>query len=270
MRSDFDGEIRKDSAPVQDTDTTEYHIRELTAALAAEVPDGFTARVMGEIRAERRRIALRHRILRYGSAVVAALIIVPVAAIMVPAMIRGENKADALPSVQDALVYEAVVEGSDNILYNSDPAAGDSRSTDVPTNGTVNEIDSSAKSAPVEETEEVLCTTTYAAPEHMSRPTDSSPATLGTTADTLAADTKYTLNVLTEPTAITALRAVIGKEKMNAYLSKSDTIDGDTAQAIIRTYGVTREAFLAAAADLNLSFTQDELSELFETPLTEE
>ena len=76
MKSNFDAELQNNSAPVNEYDITDARIRELTAALAADVPAGFTSRVMGEIRAQRRRAAFRHRILRFGSAAVAALVLI--------------------------------------------------------------------------------------------------------------------------------------------------------------------------------------------------
>ena len=107
-----------------------------------------------------------------------------------------------------------------------------------------------------------------AAPEHMSRE-DNAPAAAATSADTFAADTKFTMNAQTEPAAVTVLRAVIGTERLDNWLLKAN-YDGDAAQAIIRHFDVQREDFLAAAADLNLEFTQHELNDLFGTPLTEE
>jgi hypothetical protein len=62
---------------------------------------------------------------------------------------------------------------------------------------------------------------------------------------------------------------VIGTERLDSWLAK-EAPDGDAAHAIIRTFDVQREDFLAAAADLNLEFTQHELNDLFGTPLTNE
>lgn len=269
MKSNFDAELRNDSATVNDTDITDAHIRELTAALAADVPSDFTARVMGEIRAERRRAAFRHRLLRYGSAVVAALVIVPVAAIMVPAMIRGEKNADASPSVQDFVLYDTVDEKSGSVLHSKIPSPEDNGDGDTPDNGIMTTSDPGAGETSAPEAEAVTPTAPSAAPDHMSHPTED-PAEIGTSADTFAADTKYTVNVYSEPPAITVLRSVIGTKKMDDWLAKEEISNEDAAKTIIRTYEVQREDFLTAAAALHLSFTQDELNELFDTPLTNE
>ena len=266
MKSNFDAELQNNSAPVNEYDTTDARIRELTAALAADVPAGFTSRVMGEIRAQRRRAAFRHRILRFGSAAVAALVIIPMAAIMVPAMIRSEKNLDAIPGMQDSVLYDTVDEQPGDVLYRN-PTVGDADNADASANGIMT-TSASAEEAPVPETEAVPPTEPAAAPDHMSRE-DENPAGMGSSPETFAADTKYTMNVQTEPAAITVLRAVIGTERLDNWLLKAN-YDGDAAQAIIRHFDVQREDFLTAAADLNLEFTQQELNDLFGTPLTED
>ena len=264
MKSNFDAELQNNSAPVNEYDITDARIRELTAALAADVPAGFTSRVMGEIRAQRRRAAFRHRILRFGSAAVAALVIIPMAAIMVPAMIRSEKNLDAIPGMQDSALYDTVDEQPGDVLYRN-PTVGDADNGDVPAYGLTTTA-APAEEAP--EAEAVPPTEPAAAPDHMSRE-DNAPAAAATSADTFAADTKFTMNAQTEPAAVTVLRAVIGTERLDNWLLKAN-YDGDAAQAIIRHFDVQREDFLAAAADLNLEFTQHELNDLFGTPLTEE
>lgn len=266
MKSNFDAELQNNSAPVNEYDITDARIRELTAALAADVPAGFTSRVMGEIRAQRRRAAFRHRILRFGSAAVAALVIIPMAAIMVPAMIRSEKNLEAVPGMQDSALYDAVDEQSGDVLYKN-PTVGDADSADASANGIMT-TSASAEEAPVPETESVPFSEPAAAPDHMSRENEN-PAGMDSSPETFAADTKYTMNVQTEPAAITVLRAVIGTERLDNWLAK-EAPDGAAVQAILRHFNVQREDFLAAAADLNLSFTQDELNELFYTPLTNE
>ena len=52
MRSNIDAELRSDSARLIKTEITDEHLRELTSALAADVPADFTKRVMEEIRKE--------------------------------------------------------------------------------------------------------------------------------------------------------------------------------------------------------------------------
>lgn len=266
MKSNFDAELQNNSAPVNETDITDAHIRELTAALAADVPAGFTARVMDNIRAERRRGAFRHRLLRYGSAAVAALVIIPMTAIMVPAMIRAEKNVDAAPSTKDTALYDAVEEKSGDILYKT-PSVDTTDNADAPAYGIIT-TSAPAEEVPMPEAEAVPPSAPAAAPEHMSRE-DENPAAAATSADTFAADTKFTMNALAEPEAVTVLRAVIGTERLDNWLRKEE-IDNDAAQAIIRHFEVKREDFLAASADLNLTFTQDELNELFETQMTVE
>jgi hypothetical protein len=219
---------------------------------------------MGEIRAQRRRAAFRHRILRFGSAAVAALVIIPMAAIMVPAMIRSEKNLDAIPGMQDSVLYDTVDEQPGDVLYRN-PTVGDADNGDVPAYGLTTTA-APAEEAP--EAEAVPPSEHAAAPEHMSRE-DNAPAAAATSADTFAADTKFTMNAQTEPAAVTVLRAVIGTERLDNWLLKAN-YDGDAAQAIIRHFDVQREDFLAAAADLNLEFTQQELNDLFGTPLTED
>ena len=266
MKSNYDAELQNNSAPVNEYDTTDARIRELTAALAADVPTGFTSRVMGEIRAQRRRAAFRHRILRFGSAAVAALVIIPMAAIMVPAMIRSEKNLDAIPGMQDSALYDTVDEQPGDVLYKN-PTVGDADSADASTNGIMT-TSAPAEEAPAPEAEAVPPSEPAAAPDHMSRE-DENPAGMGSSPETFAADTKYTMNVQTEPAAVTVLRAVIGTERLDNWLLKAN-YDGDAAQAIIRHFDVQREDFLTAAADLNLEFTQHELNDLFGTPLTNE
>lgn len=266
MKSNFDAELQNNSAPVNEYDITDARIRELTAALAADVPAGFTSRVMGEIRAQRRRAAFRHRILRFGSAAVAALVIIPMAAIMVPAMIRSEKNLDAIPGMQDSVLYDTVDEQPGDVLYRN-PTVGDADSADASANGIMT-TSAPAEEAPVPETEFVPPSEPAAAPDHMSRE-DENPAGMGSSPETFAADTKYTMNVQTEPAAITVLRAVIGTERLDNWLAKEE-IEENAAKEIIRAFAVQREDFLTAAAALNLSFTQDELNELFYTPLTNE
>ena len=269
MKSNFDAELRNNSAPANETDITDAHIRELTAALAADVPAEFTARVMSEIRAERRRASFRHRLLRYGSAAVAALVIVPIAAIVVPAMIRGEKNADAIPPRrQDTVLYDVAGEEYGDVLYSKVPVPEDNGEGDAAASGTMTTSRSSDGDPSAPEAE-VEMTTPAAAPDHMGRPTED-PAGLSSTADSFAADTNYTVNVLAEAPAITVLRSVIGTKKLDNWLAKAEDIDENAARTIISTFEVQRDDFLAAAADLNLSFTQDELNELFGTPLTEE
>ena len=268
MKSNFDAELQNNSAPVNETDITDAHIRELTAALAADVPADFTARVMSEIRAERRRISFRHRLLRYGSAAVAALVIVPMAAIVVPAMIRGEQNTDAIPSRQDTVLYDVAGEGYGDVLFSKTPVPEDNGEGDDAAKGTMT-TSRSGDGDPSAPEAEVEMTTPAAAPDHMGRPTED-PAGLSSTADSFAADTKYTVNVLTEAPAITVLRSVIGTKKLDNWLAKAEDIDENASRTIISTFEVQKDDFLAAAADLNLSFTQDELNELFGTPLTEE
>ncbi|MBQ1975884.1 MAG: hypothetical protein II227_00435 [Clostridia bacterium] len=266
MKSNFDAELQNNSAPVNEYDTTDARIRELTAALAADVPAGFTSRVMGEIRAQRRRAAFRHRTLRFGSAAVAALVIIPMAAIMVPAMIRSEKNLDAIPGMQDSVLYDTVDEQPGDVLYRN-PTVGDADSADASANGIMT-TSAPAEEAPVPETESVPPSEPAAAPDHMSRENEN-PAGMGSSPETFAADTKYTMNVQTEPAAITVLRAVIGTERLDNWLAKEET-EENPAKEIIRAFAVQREDFLTAAAALNLSFTQDELNELFYTPLTNE
>ena len=266
MKSNFDAELQNNSAPVNEYDITDARIRELTAALAADVPAGFTSRVMGEIRAQRRRAAFRHRILRFGSAAVAALVIIPMAAIMVPTMIRSEKNLDAIPGMQDSVLYDTVDEQPGDVLYKN-PTVGDADSADASANGIMT-TSAPAEEAPVPETEAVPPTEPAAAPDHMSRENEN-PAGMGSSPETFAADTKYTMNVQTEPAAITVLRAVIGTERLDNWLAKEE-IEENAAKEIIRAFAVQREDFLTAAADLNLEFTQDELNDLFGTPLTNE
>lgn len=267
MKRNFDAELQNNSAPVNEYDTTDARIRELTAALAADVPAGFTSRVMGEIRAQRRRAAFRHRILRFGSAAVAALVIIPMAAIMVPAMIRSEKNLDAIPGMQDSVLYDTVDEQPGDVLYRNS-TVGDADSADASANGLMTTSDPGAGETPAPEAEAVTPTAPSAAPDHMSRE-DENPAGMGSSPETFAADTKYTMNVQTEPAAITVLRAVIGTERLDNWLAKEE-IEENAAKEIIRAFAVQREDFLTAAAALNLSFTQDELNELFYTPLTNE
>ena len=264
MNTNFDAELQNNSAPVNENDITDAHIRELTAALAADVPVGFTSRVMEEIRAQRRRAAFRHRLLRFGSAAVAALVIVPMAAIIVPTMIRQEKNVGEAPFARDSVLYDSIEENPGDALYEN-PSVGDADNGDVPAYGLTTTA-APAEEAP--EAEAVPPSEHAAAPEHMSRE-DNAPAAAATSADTFAADTKFTMNAQTEPAAVTALRAVIGTERLDNWLLKAN-YDGDAAQAIIRHFDVQREDFLAAATDLNLEFTQQELNDLFGTPLTED
>ena len=265
MRSNIDAELRSDSARLIKTEITDEHLRELTSALAADVPADFTKRVMEEIRKERRSIALRHRLLRYGSAAIAALVIVPMAAIVVPAMIRGERNTDGAPSAQDTAVYDMVQENVGDILYSKMPVPEDNVDADAAANGIMTTSEVAAEA----EAEAVPPSTPTAAPDHMSHPTENPAGMTGSTADTFAADTKYTVNVYLESPAITVLRSVIGTEKLDSWLAKEE-IEENAAKEIIRAFAVQREDFLTAAAALNLSFTQDELNELFYTPLTNE
>lgn len=261
MRSNIDAELRSDSARVIKTEITDEHLRELTAALAADVPADFTKRVMEEIRKERRSIALRHRLLRYGSAAIAALVIVPMAAIVVPAMIRGEIIGNEASPAKDAAVYEVAEDKTGDVLY-SGTLGREGEDYDG-----ANEIMTTSEISPEEI--EILSSPPTAAPDHMSHPTENPAGMTGSTADTFAADTKYTVNVYSESSAITVLRSVIGTEKLDSWLAKEE-IEENAAKEIIRAFNVQREDFIAAAADLNLSFTQDELNELFYTPLTNE
>ena len=266
MNTNFDAELKNNSAPVNENDITDAHIRELTAALAADVPVGFTSRVMEEIRAQRRRAAFRHRLLRFGSAAVAALVIVPMAAIIVPTMIRQEKNVGEAPFARDSVLYDSIAENPGDALYEN-PSVGDADSADASAHGIMT-TSAPAEEAPVPETESVPPSEPAAAPDHMSRE-DNAPAAAATSADTFAADTKFTMNAQTEPAAVTVLRAVIGTERLDNWLLKAN-YDGDAAQAIIRHFDVQREDFLTAAADLNLEFTQQELNDLFGTPLTED
>ena len=261
MRSNIDAELRSDSARVIKTEITDEHLRELTSALAADVPADFTKRVMEEIRKERRSIALRHRLLRYGSAAIAALVIVPMAAIVVPAMIRGGKIGNEASPAKDAAVYEVAEDKTGDVLY-SGTLGREGEDYDG-----ANEIMTTSEVPPEEI--EILSSSPAAAPDHMKRPVEETTE-VSTSADTFAADTKYTANVLTEAPAITVLRSVIGTDNLDIYRSEKNLSEEKLILAVIRTFNVQREDFIAAAADLNLSFTQDELSEMFDTPLTQE
>ena len=177
-----------------------------------------------------------------------------------------EKNLDAIPGMQDSVLYDTVDEQPGDVLYRN-PTVGDADNADASANGIMT-TSASAEEAPVPETEAVPPTEPAAAPDHMSRENEN-PAGMGSSPETFAADTKYTMNVQTEPAAITVLRAVIGTERLDNWLLKAN-YDGDAAQAIIRHFDVQREDFLAAAADLNLEFTQHELNDLFGTPLTED
>lgn len=69
----------------------EARVREAAASLCEDVPPDFSDGVMRLVRAERRRRDLRKKILRYGSAAAAALILIPCAVLIVPRLTRSER-----------------------------------------------------------------------------------------------------------------------------------------------------------------------------------
>lgn len=279
MKSNFDADLQQMSATETEPASADAHIRELTAALAVDVPADFTKNVMDAIRAERRKIAFRHRMVRLGSAIAAAIVIVPMAAIVLPAMIRSEKNADIALTDTDPALYAPGDTAAGYVLYSTigetnpateapateapateevPPACPSSAPADMPEAEAPAKTESTAAKAPA---------TTVGAPDHMGK-TQEDPVETPATADTFAAETKYTVNTVAESSVITVLRTIIGAEKMDAWLA-DQTVSEDTPRNLIHAFGIRREVFLTAAADLNLTFTQDELDALFNTPLTE-
>lgn len=279
MKSNFDADLQQMSATETEPASADAHIRELTAALAVDVPADFTKNVMDAIRAERRKIAFRHRMVRLGSAIAAAIVIVPMAAIVLPAMIRSEKNADIALTDNDPALYAPGDTAAGDVLYSTigetnpateapateapateevPPACPSSAPADMPEAEAPAKTESTAAKAPA---------TTVGAPDHMGK-TQEDPVETPATADTFAAETKYTVNTVAESSTITVLRTIIGAEKMDAWLA-DQTVSEDTPRNLIHAFGIRREVFLTAAADLNLTFTQDELDALFDTPLTE-
>ena len=110
MKSNFDAELQLHSATETDPDPMDTRIRELTAALAEDVPPDLNKNVMKAIRAERKRDAFRRRFIRLGGAIAAALVIVPMAAVVVPMMIRQEkNMDDSQRAVTAAVGHDSSV-----------------------------------------------------------------------------------------------------------------------------------------------------------------
>lgn len=279
MKSNFDADLQQMSATETEPASADAHIRELTAALAVDVPANFTKNVMDAIRAERRKIAFRHRMVRLGSAIAAAIVLVPMAAIVLPAMIRSEKNADIALTDNDPALYAPGDTAAGDVLYSTigetnpateapateapateevPPACPSSAPADMPEAEAPAKTESTAAKAPA---------TTVGAPDHMGK-TQEDPVETPATADTFAAETKYTVNTVAESSTITVLRTIIGAEKMDAWLA-DQTVSEDTPRNLIHAFGIRREVFLTAAADLNLTFTQDELDALFDTPLTE-
>ena len=264
MKSHFDADLQRMSATETEPASADVHIRELTAALAADVPADFTKNVMNAIRAERRKMAFRHRMVRLGSAIAAAIVIVPMAAIVLPAMIRSEKNADIALTDNDPAHYAPGDTAAGDVLYSTGgqtspsteapageevpPACPSSPPADMPEAEAPAKTESAATKAPA---------TTVGAPDHMGK-TQEDPVETPATADTFAAETKYTANTVAESSVITVLRTIIGAEKMDAWLA-DQTVSEDTPRNLIHAFGIRREVFLTAAADLNLTFTQDEL-----------
>ena len=274
MKSHFDADLQRMSATETEPASADARIRELTAALAADVPADFTKNVMNAIRAERKKMAFRHRMVRLGSAIAAAIVIVPMAAIVLPAMIRSEKNADIALTDNDPALYAPGDTAAGDVLYSTGgetspateapageevpPACPSSTPADMPEAEAPAKAESAATKAPA---------TTVGAPDHMGK-TQEDPVETPATADTFAAETKYTVNTVAESSVITVLRTIIGAEKMDAWLA-DQTVSEDTPRNLIHAFGIRREVFLTAAADLNLTFTQDELDSLFDTPLTD-
>lgn len=274
MKSNFDADLQQMSATETAPASADAHIRELTAALAVDVPADFTKNVMDAIRAERRKIAFRHRMVRLGSAIAAAIVIVPMAAIVLPAMIRSEKNADIALTDNDPALYAPGDTAAGDVLYSTigetNPATEAPATEEVPTacpSSAPADMPEAEAPAKTESTAAKAPATTVGAPDHMDK-SQENPVEPPATADTFAAETKYKINAVAESSVITVLRTIIGADKMDAWLA-DQTVSEDTPRNLIHAFGIRREVFLTAAADLNLTFTQDELDALFDTPLTE-
>jgi hypothetical protein len=68
---------------------------------------------------------------------------------------------------------------------------------------------------------------------------------------------------------MTVLRTLIGEVRLK-QLSAIQSSEAENPQTLIRLFDIQREDFCRAAQDLQLTFTQEELDDLFELPLTEE
>jgi hypothetical protein len=68
---------------------------------------------------------------------------------------------------------------------------------------------------------------------------------------------------------MTVLRTLIGEERLK-QLSAIQSAEAENPQTLIRLFDIQREDFCRTAQDLQLTFTQEELDDLFELQLTEE
>ncbi len=269
MKSNFDAELPLHSATETDPDPMDQRIRELTAALAEDVPADLNKNVMRAIRAERKRDAFRRRFIRLGSAIAAALVIVPMAAVVVPVMIRQEKNMDDAPRMEDA-IDTAPPEQADGDLtvqfstFSTDAAAnGDGTAEDVTASEVQNPADMPEAEAPSPE-----ATGATPAPDHMTKNSEAEDA--DPTADTFATeDTVIHHKVQSESAVMTVLRTLIGEVRLK-QLTAIQSSEAENPQTLIRLFDIQREDFCRTAQDLQLTFTQEELDDLFGTPLTEE
>ena len=270
MKSNFDAELQTNSDTENENDMTDEHIRALTASLAADVPPNLKKNVMSAIRAERKRIAFRRRFIRLGSAVAAALVIVPMAAVVVPVMIRQEKNMDEAPRAEDVL-HDAVAEPNveDSHLYSADLSTSPaSLSPETDAIEITPEAENAPADVPEAESPAQEATGAVPAPDHMTKYPDAEDA--DPTADTFAAEEAVThQKVQSESALMTVLRTLIGEETLK-QLSAIQASEAENPQTLIRIFHIQREDFCRTAQDLQLTFTQEELDDLFELPLTEE
>ena len=261
MKSNFDAELQLHSATETDPDPMDTRIRELTAALAEDVPPDLNKNVMKAIRAERKRDTFRRRFIRLGGAIAAALVIVPVAAVVVPVMIRQEKNMDDSPRMEDAIDTAAPEQSEEDFTVQFSTLSTDIAATG---NGTAGDVIPDGAQDPAEmpeaEAPSPEATGATPAPDHMTK--NSEAEDKDPTADTFAADESVTQKVQSESAVMTVLRTLIGEARLKQFAALQSS-EAENPQTLIRLFDIQRQDFCRTAEALQLTFTQEELDDLF-------
>lgn len=270
----------------------ELRLRVVMNQMLEEPPAGLADNIMTRIRAEQSKTAARLRFIRRAGAVAAAVVLIPAVVILAPILLRAGNSAVA---GDDARIEEIRIPTEAERIPETTAAAADlteafldtspeaeapaGEETDAQNKTLAAETEApqllfstapaetkqKAPAAPADPAPETAPETAAvsAAPSYVgTRETSTSVSDRQTSPSTMASES-VTAAPQSELPVFAVLRAMVGEKVVSAHIAAFSGSDADLPAYLCSLFAVKREDFVRQAADMSLSFTDEELDRFF-------
>lgn len=269
----------------------ELRLRVVMNQMLEEPPADLADNIMTRIRAEQIKTAARLRFIRRAGAVAAAVVLIPAVVILAPILLRTGNSAVA---GDDARIEEIRTPTEAERLPETTAAAFNTFADIIPETaapaGDTPEEEDYTYSAAGNEAAKVMFSTSPAeteqnAPAPAAPAPEAAPETVPETAavsaapsyvgtkETSASDRQTSPSTMASESVTAApqselpvyavLRAMVGEKVVSAHIAAFSGSEADLPVYLCRIFSVSREDFVRQAADMSLSFTDEELARLF-------